>query len=272
MWFACRVRVPPFPSRSNIFVLLAIGAIAGLMSGMFGIGGGVVLVPLLVAFAGLDHRRAAATSLLAILPSAIAGSVTYLINGQVDLIAAALIATGAIAGSFIGSHLLKRLPLVWLRWLFIGMVALVAVRMLLIVPVRGEPLELSPLLVLGYVALGVIMGIAAGMFGIGGGIIAVPALVAIAGVSDLIAKGTSLLVIVPTSVSGTIANVRHRLVDVRAGIIVGVAASAASVLGAAIALGMPARLSSVLFGLLAVAIVAQLVVREVLRKRRTDES
>lgn len=269
MWFARGMRSPALRPGPRVLVLLAIGAAAGMLSGMFGIGGGVVLVPLLVA-AGLDHRRAAATSLLAILPSAIAGSITYLAQGQVDFIAAAVIAVGAIVGSFIGSHLLKRLPLAWLRWLFIGMVALVAVRMFLIVPVRGDALEISPLLVLGYLALGLVMGIAAGMFGIGGGIIAVPALVAIAGVSDLIAKGTSLLVIVPTSISGTVANLRHGFVDLRAGIIVGLAASGGSVLGAFIALGMPPQLSSVLFGVLASAIVVQLVVREVVRMRRRD--
>lgn len=261
------MRLSATPSRPHVLVLLAIGAAAGSLSGMFGVGGGIVLVPLLVA-AGLDHRRAAATSLLAILPSSVAGSITYVAQGQVDLIAAAIIATGAIVGSFVGSHLLKRLPLAWLRWLFIGMVALVAVRMLLIEPVRGEPLEVTPLLVLGYLALGLVMGVAAGMFGIGGGIIAVPALVAVAGVSDLIAKGTSLLVIVPTSISGTIANLRNRLVDPGTGLIVGLAASVASVLGAIIALGMPPRLSSVLFGLLAITIVVQLTVREVLRLRR----
>jgi len=241
------------------WVLIAIGLAGGLLSGMFGVGGGIVLVPLLVTFAGLDQRKAAATSLLAILPSSIAGSITYLAHGEVDVLAAAVIAAGAIVGSLIGTRLLKRLPLAWLRWGFIALLVLVAIRMLFVEPVRGDALAFSPALAVGYIALGLVMGIASGLFGIGGGVIAVPALVALFGVSDLIAKGTSLLVMVPTSVVGTVTNSRNGLVEVRTGLIVGVAAAVASVGGSFIALGLPARLSSILFAVLLLGITVQLV-------------
>ncbi len=250
-------------ARPNVFVLLAIGLVGGILSGMFGVGGGIVLVPLLIAFARLDQRSAAATSLLAILPSAIAGSITYLAHGEVDLLAAGVIAVGAIGGSLIGTRLLKRLPLSWLRWGFIGLLVLVAVRMLLIEPERGAALEFSPLLALGYLALGLVMGIASGLFGIGGGVIAVPAMVALFGISDLIAKGTSLLAMVPTSIVGTVSNARGGLVQVRTGLIVGVAAAVASVAGSFIALALPARLSSILFAVLLVGIVVQLTIRAI---------
>ena len=241
------------------WVLIAIGLTGGLLSGMFGVGGGIVLVPLLVTFAGLDQRKAAATSLLAILPSSIAGSITYLAHGEVDVLAAVVIAAGAIVGSLIGTRLLKRLPLAWLRWGFIALLVLVAIRMLFVEPVRGDALAFSPALAVGYIALGLVMGIASGLFGIGGGVIAVPALVALFGVSDLIAKGTSLLVMVPTSVVGTVTNSRNGLVEVRTGLIVGVAAAVASVGGSFIALALPARLSSILFAVLLLGITVQLV-------------
>ena len=241
------------------WVLIAIGLAGGLLSGMFGVGGGIVLVPLLVTFAGLDQRKAAATSLLAILPSSIAGSITYLAHGEVDVLAAVVIAAGAIVGSLIGTRLLKRLPLAWLRWGFIALLVLVAIRMLFVEPVRGDALAFSPALAVGYIALGLVMGIASGLFGIGGGVIAVPALVALFGVSDLIAKGTSLLVMVPTSVVGTVTNSRNGLVEVRTGLIVGVAAAVASVGGSFIALALPARLSSILFAVLLLGITVQLV-------------
>jgi uncharacterized membrane protein YfcA len=249
------------PGRPRIAVLVAIGLAGGILSGTFGVGGGIVLVPLLVNFAGLDQRRAAATSLLAILPTSIAGSVTYLAHGQVDLLAAAVIAVGAIAGSILGGNLLKRIPLAWLRWLFIALLVVVAVRMAFIEPERSNPLEFSLPVALVYLAIGLVMGIASGLFGIGGGVIAVPSLVALLGISDLVAKGTSLLVMIPTSISGTITNSRNRLVDVRTGLIVGVAASAASVLGAFIALALPPRPSSILFAVLLLAIAVQLAIR-----------
>jgi uncharacterized membrane protein YfcA len=119
------------------------------------------------------------------------------------------------------------------------------------------------LVALGYVVLGLAMGILSGLFGIGGGIIVVPALIGIFAISDLIAKGTSLLVMIPTSAIGTVANWRAGTVDVRAGLIVGAAATAASIPGAALALALPARLSGILFGLLLLVVAAQLTVRAI---------
>jgi uncharacterized membrane protein YfcA len=241
--------------------LVTIGLIGGVLSGAFGIGGGIVMVPLLVTLAGLDQRAAAATSLVAIVPTAVVGSITYLANGQIDLLAGLFVAVGAVAGSMIGVRLLQRIPLAWLRWMFIALIVVVAVRMLVVAPERGDAVELTVWVALGYVALGLAMGVASGLFGIGGGVIAVPALVAVFGASDLIAKGTSLLVMIPTGITGTIANVRAGLVDVRAGLVVGVAATLGSVPGVALALLMSPRVSSVLFAVLLFAAAAQLVVK-----------
>lgn len=244
-------------------VLAVIGIVGGALSGLFGIGGGIVMVPLLVTLAGLNQRRAAATSLVAIIPAAIVGSITYLANGEIDIVAGAIISVGAVAGALIGSSLLRRLSLAWLSWMFIALLLVVAVRLLIVVPERGEALELSAGVAFGYVALGLVMGIASGLFGIGGGVIAVPALVAIFGISDLIAKGTSLLVMIPTSIVGTISHVRARAVDVRAGLVVGVTATVASVPGALLALALPPRLSSILFAILLLVVAAQLIVRAI---------
>jgi uncharacterized membrane protein YfcA len=260
----------PLPRARTVRYWLALiltGIIGGLLSGAFGIGGGIIMVPLLISLAGMDQRRAAATSLVAIVPTSIAGSLTYLANGEIDLLAGAIVAVGAIGGAIVGSLLLRRIPLVWLRWMFILLILAVAVRMLLVTPVRGEQLELTGLLGLGYLALGLVMGICSGLFGIGGGVIAVPALIGIFGMSDLIAKGTSLLVMIPTGITGTITNVRGRLVDVRAGAVVGVAATAAAVPGVALALLLTPRLSSILFAVLLVAAAVQLTVKAIRAQR-----
>lgn len=243
-----------------------LGVVGGVFSGTFGAGGGIILVPLLVTFAGLDQRRASATSLLAILPSSLAGAITYLANGEVDLVAAGVIAIGAVVGSIIGSALLKRLPLPALTWGFIALLVLVAARLLFVEPVRGEPLELSVGIAIVYLAIGLVMGLTSGLFGIGGAVIAVPALVAGLGISDLIAKGTSLAVIVATSVTGTIANRRTGLVDVRTALIVGGVAAVAAVGGSYLGLALPPRVSTVLFAVLLVLTAIQLSVRAIRRR------
>lgn len=244
-------------------VLIAIGIVGGVLSGVFAIGGGIIMVPLLTTFAKLNQRVAAATSLAAIVPTAIVGSIAYLVAGEIDLVAGLFISIGAVVGAIAGSALLKRIPLFWLRWMFIAFILLVAVRLILVAPERGNSLQFSALVALGYVGLGLGMGVLSGLFGIGGGIVAVPALVGLFAISDLVAKGTSLVVMIPTSAIGTVANWRASTVDVRAGLLIGVAATAASIPGAALSLALPARLSGILFALLLVAVAAQLTYKAV---------
>ncbi|WP_241979978.1 sulfite exporter TauE/SafE family protein [Cryobacterium glaciale] len=243
--------------------LALIGLVGGLLSGAFGVGGGIIMVPLLIGLARMDERSAASTSLVAIIPASSVGVVTYLIQGHVDLVAGAIIAGGAVVGAVIGSRLLHRIPLTWLRWMFIALILIVAARLLLVPPIRGSDLELTWYVAIGYVALGLVMGIASGLFGIGGGVIAVPALIAVFGVSDLIAKGTSLLVVIPTGIVGTVAHLRRGLVDVRAGLVVGVAATAASAPGVALALAIPPQLSGVLFAVLLLLAAMQLIIKAI---------
>ena len=64
-------------SKPLWLVLVATGLVGGLFSGLFGVGGGVLMVPLLLWWSGMDQRRANATSLLAITPAAIVGAVSY---------------------------------------------------------------------------------------------------------------------------------------------------------------------------------------------------
>ncbi|RFA11682.1 hypothetical protein B7R22_18375 [Subtercola boreus] len=242
-------------------VIVGIGLVGGILSGLFAIGGGIIMVPLLTTFAKLNQRVAAATSLAALIPTSIVGTITYLAVGEIDVLAAGFVSVGAIVGAILGSKLLKRIPLTWLRWMFIVFILLVAARLFFTTPVRGAPLDFSASIAIEYVVLGLAMGILSALFGIGGGIIAVPALISVFGISDLVAKGTSLAVMIPTSAVGTFTNWRNGTVDIRVGLVLGVSAAIASVPGAALSLALPARLSTVLFGILLVAVAAQLVHR-----------
>jgi len=89
--------------------LLAIGLAGGALSGLLGVGGGIIMVPLLVIWAGYAQRDAHAMSLGAIVPISIAGAVTYGIAGQVRLPEALALASGAVVGARVGAGLLSRL-------------------------------------------------------------------------------------------------------------------------------------------------------------------
>ena len=250
--------------RASWVRLAVIGAVGGLLSGAFGVGGGILMVPLLITFAGMDQRRASATSLAAIVPTAIVGSFTYFVNGEVDLLAALFVASGGIVGGWLGASLLKRLPLGWLRWMFIALLVAVAIRMLFVVPVRGTGnVELDAGTIAALVGLGLVIGIASGLFGIGGGLVMVPAFIALLGMSDLVAKGTSLAVMIPTAVSGTVTSMRGRIVDLRAAAIAGIAAMIASFGGVWIAHLLSPEWSTWLFAALVIVAAVQLSVRAI---------
>ncbi len=148
---------------------------------------------------------------------------------------------------------------------------LVAIRMFFEVPARGAELALTPWTIVALVVLGVVMGIAAGMFGVGGGVLAVPVLIAFFGVSDLVAKGTSLIAMIPTAATGTFANTRAGLVRLGDGLIVGASAVAASFGGVALAFLLPPRLSAVLFGILMLIVAVELTQRAI-RASRADRA
>lgn len=89
--------------------LVAIGVLGGVLSGLLGVGGGVIMVPLLVLWAGYEQRSAHAASLGAIIPISVAGIATFGVAGAVHVPEAAGLACGAIAGARMGAGLLARI-------------------------------------------------------------------------------------------------------------------------------------------------------------------
>ena len=126
--------MPQQHTRGRWIVLVLLGLVAGFLSGLFGVGGGILIVPALILLLGFDQRVAAGTSLAAIVPMAIVGVISYAVEGSVDWIAAVLLSVAAIGGAQIGSHLLNRLPIQALRWGFIGFLVVIVVSLFLVIP------------------------------------------------------------------------------------------------------------------------------------------
>ncbi|MFT4052822.1 MAG: sulfite exporter TauE/SafE family protein [Microbacterium sp.] len=246
---------------------VGVGLGAGLLSGLFGVGGGTIIVPMLVLLLGFDQRLAAGTSLAAIVPTATVGVISYAVNGSVAWIAALILAAFAVVGAQIGTWLLARLPQNALRWGFVCFLAVVVVMLFVVVPSRDAELVLTWWSGAGLAVLGVITGILSGLLGVGGGVVVVPALMILFGTSDLIAKGTSLLMMIPTAVSGTVGNIRRSNVDLRAAALVGVAACTTTAVGAWIATLLDPFVANILFAVFLTYIAFQMAQRA-LRARR----
>jgi uncharacterized membrane protein YfcA len=102
----------------TIALVLAIGLAGGVLAGLFGVGGGILFVPTLTLVLGLTQLHAEASSLLAILPTALVGTWRQREYGNVDLRAAAVIGLGSIGGVQVGVLLAETLPESVLRRLF----------------------------------------------------------------------------------------------------------------------------------------------------------
>lgn len=255
--------------RSPRFVMscIAVGLAAGLLSGLFGVGGGTVIVPMLVLLLGFDQKLASGTSLAAIVPTATVGVITYAVHGSVDVVVALILAAGSVVGAQIGSWLLARLSQNAIRWGFVAFLLIVIVMLFVVIPSRDADFEFTVLSVIGLIVVGLFTGVMAGLIGVGGGVIVVPVLMFVFGTSDLMAKGTSLLMMIPTAVSGTIGNLKRGNADLVAAAIVGGAACTTTALGAWFATLLHPAAANILFAVFLAFIAVQMALRA-LRSRR----
>lgn len=247
---------------------IGIGLLAGVLSGLFGVGGGTVIVPLLVLLVHFDQRLSAGTSLAAIVPIASVGVISYAISGSVAWIPALLLAVGAVAGAQIGTRLLPRVSQTALRWGFVGFLLVVIVSLFLVIPSRETSFELSWVSGAALLLVGLGTGVLAGLIGVGGGVIVVPVLMLGFGTTDLEAKGTSLLMMIPTALSGTIGNLRNKNVDLLAAGLVGVSACATTALGAWLATLIDPFAGNMLFAGYLVVIAVQIAIKAIRGRKR----
>lgn len=238
--------------------VVLVGVIAGFTSGLFGVGGGIVIVPALVLLARFPQKLATGTSLTAIVPISISGITGYATGGEVDWAVAAIVATGALAGTLVGTNLLVKMRPAVLQILFALALTATAVKMFID---DGEALgraDLGAGVVVGLLLLGLASGVLAGLLGVGGGIIIVPVLTLAFGVPHVLAKGTSLAVILPTAVLGTIRNRRRGFTALRPAAAVGVAGIVTAFAASKLSLGLDPQISRGLFAGLLLLIAVRL--------------
>ena len=116
-------------AHDRLLKLAAIGTVGGLFSGLFGVGGGTVMVPLLLLWLGYAERTAAATSLGAIVLVAAFAAATQGIYGNVDVLAGVLVGVPAVGGVMLGTWLQQRIPSDTLAFVFAVLLRAGAVRL-----------------------------------------------------------------------------------------------------------------------------------------------
>jgi uncharacterized membrane protein YfcA len=250
---------------------IAIGLVAGLISGSFGVGGGIIIVPGLVLFLHFTQRLSHGTSLLAIMPIAAAGVIGFALHGSIKLTYALFLGLGSILGAIVGTKLLKSVSNIWLARIFSVILLGTAIRLFVDVPAPSQDFTLTPVSVIALIVVGVLVGAIAGLLGVGGGIVLVPILIIFFGAAAPIAKGTSLLVTLIAGTTGSWRNYRSSNIDIAVAMKIGIAGIPTALIGAQLAIVMSDQVSTILFALLLLATVARLMYSVRREPKRSSE-
>jgi uncharacterized protein len=235
-----------------------IGILGGFFGGLIGLGGGVVMIPLMTGVARLTQHQAHGTSLAAIIFTALMGSATYYYHNAVDWKAALMLAASATVTARLGAlyaHSLSEKRLRMAFGIFLIVVSGLLIAKGLLQGPGHEPMLWVRLAV--FLTTGAATGFLSGMMGVGGGTVMIPPMVILAGMSQHLAQGTSLLAMIPVSMSATLTHYRlgNVRMDIAPGIVVG--ALAGGYLGGTAANLLPDLYLKVIFGLVLVAVAVQ---------------
>ena len=192
------------------------GALAGIAGGFFGVGGGIVIVPILTGTFKLTQHQAHGTSLAIVGAAAVASLAVYALHGNVAWMTAGIVGIASMVTARWGARLAVRLSSERLAQVFAVFLILVAIRLLWKVPPANDhALVTDAAGIATDLAIGAAVGLLAGFMGVGGGILAVPAFTLLLGMSQQVAQGTSLAVILLTAPAGALEHHRHGNVATR---------------------------------------------------------
>ncbi len=209
-WYLCftgkgkSTLILPEVAQLKINVIsFVIGITAGIFGGLAGLGGGLVMIPLMAGVLNLNQHKAHGTSLVALVFTGISGAITYALNGAIDITAAVLIAVPAIFTAQAGARHAHILPEWKLKKTF-GAFLIFCAAILLFKPYLANIIGTVPgyAKIIVFLITGAFTGFLSGMMGVGGGTIMVPVMVLLAGFTQHVAQGTSLLVMVPAGAVG----------------------------------------------------------------------
>ncbi len=225
---------------------ILIGLVSGVLSGLFGVGGGIVMTPGLQVVLDAAPIVALATPLPVILPTALTGALTYRRAGELDERAAAWMIgpgvpasiVGALLTTFVDTHVLLVITAALLAYQSVGILRGSRDR-------RGPSFEATPSM---YIGIGIFAGFVSGLLGIGGGLVIVPLLAGWLGMPLKRALGTSLLAIVALVIPGTITHAALGHIDWTLVAIVAIGAVPGALIGATVALGTHERTLRMLVG------------------------
>ncbi|MCX7982962.1 MAG: sulfite exporter TauE/SafE family protein [Syntrophales bacterium] len=250
----------------------AIGVTGGFFGSLIGLGGGLIIIPLMTKYLCLSQRQAHGTSLVALVFTGIFGSVPYLWYHHTDLPSALTLALFAMVTAHLGAHYCHKLSEFRLKRYFgiflIGMAFLIMVKPYL--HPLSHPIEgLFKWMTLG--GVGLMVGFLSGLMGIGGGALLITSLVLLLGYNQHLAQGTSLFAMIPGSAVGGWTHWKNGLVvtDHLGGLVGGIIGGA--FLGALLAQHMPGSVLRIVFAIILTALGYRYIKSSLSKEKRCNE-
>ncbi len=234
-----------WPAGWYLASYLGIGVLVGLASALLGIGGGVLIVPLLTGLLGVPIRRAVAISIVTVLLVSSMGVARELQSGTtIPWLLTAVLAVGAQGGVWLGGKVHDRISDKALRYVFMVVLVLTAAKMAnlrFLGPARGVVALEDPVhWVSGALIVGGLAGLLSVLVGIGGGVVVVPGMaLLIADIDFRVIQVVSLAMIIPTSLSGAYVHARRGNVLWRSVIALSLPGFAGVLAGVTLAHSMP---------------------------------
>lgn len=242
---------------SLLLNVLLIGAAGGVMGGMLGVGGAVVLLPLLTTFAGLSLKDASNVTIVQVVASSLISWAAYQQGRLVHLRLALYMGVASAVSGLLGGYASHALSSRTLEWLFL-VVVLVAIALLLLpvtdVTIGATMAQMPPFHPLVAVGLGASVGVLAGLLGAGGGFLIVPVMIGGMHLPTRLAIGSSPVVILISASAAMIGKLLAGQIrpDLALALVVGAAPS--TFLGTLIGRRLPSSVLRWMLGLLLVGI------------------
>ena len=248
-------------------LLLGLGVITGVLGGLLGIGGGVFIVPALVFFLAFEQHRAHGTSLAVVIALSFVGVITYFKHGNVDLVFAAGIAIGGMAGAVCGGSIVQHIKSMVLRRMFCFFLIATGVKMIcdgcvIKHAVVAHVAVLSAGTALIAVGAGLLTGVLSALLGVGGGIVMIPVLTMLLHFEQHAAQGTSLAAMLPIAFTGMLKHNKLGNVDHRVVCWVGLGAAAGALVGSQLANTLHPSALKLTFGIFLVIMAALMAAKK----------
>lgn len=247
---------------------LVLGIVAGILSGLFGIGGGIVMVPSLIVFFGMEILDANATSLASmLLPVGILGVIAYYKAGLINVKESLWIALGLFFGSFIGGEFAINISEALLAKLYGAILLYIALSYLDLFAYfkkKKQPIkDIKNLIqkpVWAFILVGLVAGIFAGLFGKGGGIIIVPILVGIFHYDPKAAAATSLAALqLPVGLPSVIIYANEGHLNIAFAVFIALGILVGAFYGSKMGVKLPSKLFKKIYALFLVAVAVFMV-------------